>query len=107
VTAADPARRRPSRAELLSLQGLYVLYLPVWAWLSIGSALTIPAWESPLAVPLLLLVFAYPVVLVVAAVAAWVLHRSGRRRASRTANLLPLPWLAAGAALLVWVLAAG
>lgn len=96
----------PSRRPLVLLQALYALFLPVWFGLAIAATMGLAntgAWWS---VPAILAVWLYPVALAVAvAVSHAVWPR--RPRAARRWNLLPLPWVLMGVALLAWIFSPG
>jgi hypothetical protein len=98
VPAAAPPRRLP----LLALQAAYLLFLPVWFALSIAATMGLANTAQWWAGPPLLAVWAYPLVALVAVVVSHVLLARQARTAGRW-NLLPLPWLVAGAALLLWI----
>lgn len=96
---ADPPRRRTA---LIVMQVAYAAFLPLWFAISIAATMGLantPEWWAP---PALLAVWLYPLVALVAVIGSHVLH-TRHPRAARCWNLLPLPWLLAGLALLTWV----
>ena len=62
------------------------------------------AVEEDWAATLLVAVLAYPVAALISTVASRRAVRAGRVGAARAWNLLPLPWVVAGAGALVWAL---
>ncbi|MCZ2858577.1 hypothetical protein [Blastococcus sp. VKM Ac-2987] len=89
------------------LQGVYVLFLAPWFFLAIGVVMGAANWNSPFAALLIVAWGGYPFVVLATTGAAWVLFATGRLAAARWTNRVPLVWVAAGTALLTWILVAG
>lgn len=85
------------------LQTLFVLLAPVWFFVAVGGTMSLAAWESPLATPVVYAFWSYPLVVLAAAATAWVLFATGALRAARWCNRMPVPWLVVSLAVLVWV----
>lgn len=101
MTTAPP-EAQPRRRPLVVLQVAYALFLPLWFAISIAATMGLANTPQWWAAPALLAVWLYPLVAVVAVVASHVLL-TRRPGAARWWNLLPLPWLLAGGALLLWI----
>lgn len=104
TVTTHPTETRSRRLPLLLLQGVYAVFLPVWFALSIAATMGLANTDAWWAAPGMLLVWAYPLVAVVAVVVSHVLWTRNPRRA-HLVNALPRPWVLIGAALLLWVLA--
>lgn len=104
MTTAPETAAPPRRLPLVVLQVAYAVFLPLWFALSIAATMGLANTPQWWAAPALLAVWAYPVVAVVAVVVSHVLLGQ-HPRAARLWNLLPLPWLVLGLALLLWIAA--
>ena len=85
---------------------VYAVFMVVWLFFLMAAVMgtaAAPAQDDR-AAALLLAVLAYPVVVLVSTVASRRAVRLGRARAARVWNLLPMPWVVAGAAAVVWAL---
>lgn len=102
-----PADRSRTAVELGVLQGLFLLFLVPWFFLAIGGTMGLANWDSPFAALVLLAWWVYPFVALGTTIAAWVLFGTRRHGAARWVNRVPLPWVAVGLALLVWIATAG
>jgi hypothetical protein len=100
-----PANSRSRRGTLVALQAAYVLFLAVWFPLSIVATMGLANTAAWWATPALLWTWAYPLAVLVAVVVSHALL-ARHPRAARWWNLLPLPWMVAGGALLVWMFTA-
>lgn len=78
-----------------------MLFLPPWLIVAAGATITVSNWESALAGPITFSLWLYPLVISAGAVAAWVLFVNGLVGVARMVNLVPLPWVLSGGALLV------
>ena len=83
---------------------VYALFMVVWIFFLMAAVMGAASTEEDWASELLLAVLAYPVVALVSTVASRRAVRAGRVRAARAWNLLPMPWVVAGAGALVWAL---
>lgn len=106
VPGPGPARERTAM-ELGFLQVCYLVFLLPWFLLAIGGTMSLANWESVFAVFVILAWWAYPFVALGTTIAAWVLFATRRHAAARWVNRVPLPWVAVGLVLLVWILLAG
>jgi hypothetical protein len=97
AVAAAPRRRR-----LFVLQAVYAVFLPVWFALAIAATMGLANTDSLWAAPAILVVWLYPVAAVIAGAVSHAVWQRRPRQAQRW-NLLPLPWVVVGAALLVWI----
>lgn len=78
---------------LVISQVIYVLLIAVWFFIWLRSFMMFDngiGWANSIAFGLL---SAYPVAVVVSSIAAWVLHRKGKRRPSILVNLIPGIWV--------------
>ena len=101
------ALRQRTAVELGVLQGLFVVFLVPWFLLAIGGTMGLANWDSVFAVFVILAWWVYPFVALGTTIAAWVLFATRRYGAARWVNRVPLPWVAVGVALLVWIIVAG
>lgn len=93
------------RGLLIAVQVGYLLFLPAWLGLAVAATMGLANTDSLWSGPGILFAWSYPVALVAAAVVSHVVwHRS--TRAAHLWNLLPLPWVLIGAALLGWIFSA-
>ena len=83
---------------------VYAVFLPVWVFVMIAVAMGAATWESSWAGVAVLGVLVYPGVVLVSTLASRRAVRAGRPGAARAWNLLPMPWVVAGSAFMVWAL---
>lgn len=88
------------------LQAAYVLFTPVWLALAVAATMGLANSGSLWAAPGLVFTWLYPVAALGAAVVSHALFARSPRAAHRW-NLLPLPWLVVGVALLAWIFSPG
>ena len=92
-----------SRNFIIILQVLYVFCLLPWAFLAGFSVMAFDT-PGPLAYGYVGLLAIYPIVLIVAAIIAWVLYARKRTKPAFWVNLIPLPWLLFCLVLMVYIL---
>ena len=95
--------RRPSVAGLVAVQVGYVLFLPLWFLVAVVSVMGAANADEGVAAAALSVVWAYPLVLLVAVTMTWVARaRRWSARATWLWNLAPAPWVLACGALLAY-----
>jgi hypothetical protein len=82
------------------------VFVPVWLLFSLTFLMAFdnPEWAKVnWLVGLCYLAWAYPVALISAAVAGWILYARGRHVAAVSLNLVPLLWVAPIVGIILWV----